>query len=75
MATSNSNSLNVISTSVPVLNVATKANKELKFKIVQMPYVDLPSNLSWIEQEKRRNEMFLGCCCYGCGGDECGDGK
>ena len=56
-------------------NNSEKGNKELKFKVVQRPYLDLPSNLSWAEQEKRRNEMFLGCCCYGCGGDECGDGK
>lgn len=50
-------------------------SKKIKFKIVQEPYFDYPKNISWYEQEKRRTEMFLGCCCYGCGGDECGDGK
>lgn len=75
MITSNSISSNGIRPSMPILNAATKASKELKFKVVQMPYIDMPSNLSWTEQEKRRNEMFLGCCCYGCGGDECGDGN
>mgnify|MGYP006872977296 CR=1 FL=1 len=47
----------------------------LGFTIIQKPYLDMPNGLSWHEQETRRNEMFLGCCCYGCGGDECGDGK
>lgn len=52
-----------------------KKSKKIKFKVVQEPYLDYPKNISWHEQEKRRTEMFLGCCCYGCGGDECGDGK
>ncbi len=75
MVNSNSISSNGIRTPMPIPNTVTKASKELKYKVIQMPYVDLPANLSWAEQEKRRDEMFLGCCCYGCRGDECGDGQ
>lgn len=62
-------------TSKPVIYTGLKGGKELKYSVVQMPYVDMPSGLSWSEQERRRNELFLGCCCYGCRGDECGDGQ
>ena len=75
MNTSNTISFKGSNVAMPVANPVVKFNKELKFKVVQKPYLDLPSNLSWTEQEKRRNEMFLGCCCYGCRGDECGDGN
>lgn len=75
MATSNSIPFSDVHALKHFYKQATKVHKELKFKVVQKPYLDFPGNLSWVEQEKRRNEMFMGCCCYGCRGDECGDGK
>ena len=62
-------------TTVQSQMTAYNIHKNIKFKIVQKPYWDYPYNISWSEQEKRRNELFLGCCCKGCRGDECGDGK
>ena len=74
MVTSNSIPSGGVYPSSPFNNSDT-SKKELKFKVIQKPFLDFPCNQSWVEQEKHRNEMFLGCCCYGCRGDECGDGQ
>lgn len=50
-------------------------NQKLKFTVVQKPYHDYPRNMTLHDIEIRRQMEFAGCCCYGCAGDECGDGK
>ncbi len=58
-----------------IKSVEPRRRSKCTFKVVQNPYSDYPRNLSWLEIEKRRHLEFLGCCCFGCSGDECGDGK